>query len=143
RRARPRRTAGNDRQRRHHRPRRRSSARTHPMTEVTEKRGWLSRLKAGLDRTSSRLSEGISHALRARKLDDAALAEIEDALIGADLRPVAAARLTDGLRSARFMGEIAEQQAREKLAADIAAILLPVAPPQATRPEPTPHLLLE
>ena len=112
------------------------------MTEASEKRGWLSRLKAGLDRTSSRLGDSISHALRARKLDDAALAEIEEALIAADLGPVAAARLADGLRGTRFEGELAEQKAREKLAADIAAILQPVAHPLAIRRDAKPHVVL-
>jgi fused signal recognition particle receptor len=109
---------------------------------TTEKRGWLARLKAGLSRTSSRLGESITHALHARKLDDAALAEIEEALIAADLGPVAAARLADGLRRARFEGEVAEQKAREQLAADIAAILAPVALPLEIRRDAKPHVVL-
>lgn len=112
------------------------------MSEVTEKRGWLARLKAGLGRTSSRLTEGIAHALRTRKLDEAALAEIEEALIGADLGPAAAARLADGLRQARFEGDTAEQKAREKLASDIATILKPVAHPLTIRRDAKPHVVL-
>jgi len=112
------------------------------VNDVAEKRGWLARLKAGLGRTSSRLTEGIAHALRARKLDEAALAEIEEALIGADLGPAAAARLADGLRQARFEGDTAEQKAREKLANDIAAILKPVAHPLTIRRDAKPHVVL-
>jgi fused signal recognition particle receptor len=112
------------------------------MTETVEKPGWLSRLKAGLGRTSSRLTEGIAHALRARKLDDAALAEIEEALIGADLGPATAAKLAESLRRARFAGETSEAQARETLAADIAAILAPVARPLAIDRAAKPHVVL-
>ena len=103
---------------------------------------WLDRLKAGLGGTSSRLTERIAHALRARKLDDAALAEIEAALIGADLGPATAAKLAESLRGARFEGEIAETQAREQLAADIAAILAPVAHPLAIDRAAKPHVVL-
>jgi fused signal recognition particle receptor len=47
--------------------------------------GWLSRLKAGLVRSSSKLGDGISGIFTKRRLDDAALEELEELLISADL----------------------------------------------------------
>ncbi|MBT4905747.1 MAG: signal recognition particle-docking protein FtsY, partial [Rhodospirillaceae bacterium] len=46
---------------------------------------WLSRLRAGLSRTSSRLSGDIGAIFSARKIDAGTLSELEDALIMADL----------------------------------------------------------
>ena len=45
------------------------------MSEESEKKGWLARLRAGLSRSSSRLSDGIGGIFSGRKLDDAALEE--------------------------------------------------------------------
>ena len=65
---------------------------------MTEKRGWLGRLAAGLKRTSSRLSEGIAGIFVKRRLDKETLAELEDLLIAADLGPATAAKLVEELR---------------------------------------------
>ena len=48
---------------------------------ATQKEGWFTRLKAGLTRTSSKLSEGITGLLTKRKLDADTLDELEDLLI--------------------------------------------------------------
>ncbi len=47
--------------------------------------GWLQKLKQGLTRTASRLTEGITSVFTKRKLDDETLEELEDLLIQADL----------------------------------------------------------
>ena len=49
--------------------------------EPVEPRGWLARLRGGLSRSSARLSEGINAIFLRRRLDDAALGELEDLLI--------------------------------------------------------------
>src|SRR5689334_9455471 len=100
---------------------------------------WLQRLKAGLSRSSNRLVEGIGHALTARKLDDAALGEIEEALIAADLGPMAAARLTDLLRSRKFPGDVDSAAVRDALATEIATLLLPAEKPFTPDPARKPH----
>ena len=46
------------------------------MSEESEKKGWLARLRAGLSRSSSRLYDGIGGIFSGRKLDDAALEEL-------------------------------------------------------------------
>ena len=65
-----------------------------PQNEDAGKTGWFARLKAGLARSSSKLSGGITDIFTKRKLDDAALEELEELLIGADLGPATAAKLS-------------------------------------------------
>ena len=50
-----------------------------------ERKGWFARLKSGLARSSSKLSEGIGGIFARRRLDDAALGELEELLIAADM----------------------------------------------------------
>jgi len=92
-------------------------------------RGWLSRLKAGLSRSSSKLGEGIAGILSKRKLDATTLQELEELLIAADLGPAMAAKLTQRLAAERFAGEASAEQVRESLARSIAEVLGPVAKP--------------
>ncbi|MDY0881520.1 signal recognition particle-docking protein FtsY [Dongia soli] len=99
----------------------------------TEKRGWFSRLKAGLSRTSNRVTSSISGIFTKRKLDQELLDELEEALIAADLGPATAARLVKVLGKDRFDKEITEQEVREIFAAEIANILRPVAQPFALK----------
>ena len=47
--------------------------------------GFFNKLKQGLSRSTQKLSESITGVFNKRKLDDAALEELEDALIAADL----------------------------------------------------------
>ena len=94
-----------------------------------EKRGWFQRLKDGLSRSSSKLTTSITGIFTKRKLDRALLDELEEALIAADLGPATAARLIQALAKDRFDKEITEEEVREIFAAEIAAILKPVAKP--------------
>jgi len=110
-------------------------------TGETEKRGWFARLKAGLSRTSTRVTSGITGVFTKRKLDRALLDELEEALIAADLGPATAARLTKVLARDRFDKEITEQEVREIFAEEIAGILRPVAHPLALKPL-KPHVVL-
>jgi len=45
-----------------------------------EQRGWLQRLKSGLARSSTRLSEGIGAIVSRRRLDDETLQQLEELL---------------------------------------------------------------
>ena len=112
------------------------------MSEGTEKPGWLSRLKAGLSRSSSKLGEGISGIFTKRKLDDAALEELEELLISADLGVATAAKLTADLAKGRFDKDVSPEEVRRVLAADIAGILAPVAIPLEVDPANRPHVVL-
>jgi len=109
---------------------------------MTEKRGWLGRLAAGLKRTSSRLSEGIAGIFVKRRLDKETLAELEDLLISADLGPATAASLVEELGRDRLDKEIGEQEIREILAGSIAKLLEPVAKPLIPDPAHKPFVVL-
>jgi len=72
--------------------------------------GFFSRLKEGLTRSTQKLTEGLTSftaVLNKRRLDDAALDELEDLLIGADLGTVVARRVIDSFRRSRF-GSVSE-----------------------------------
>lgn len=103
---------------------------------------WFKRLKEGLGRSSSRLVDGIAQALGSGKLDDAALGEIEDALIESDLGPAAAARLAGTLRQKKFDRGVDSTSVREALADEIAALLAPVARPFVLDAAKKPHVVL-
>ncbi|WP_422369589.1 signal recognition particle-docking protein FtsY [Pelagibius sp.] len=113
------------------------------MSDVAEKKGgWFSRLKAGLTRSSSKLGDGIAGIFNKRKLDDAALEELEELLITADLGVTTAAKLTTELAKTRFDKEVDPQEVREALAADVAQILEPVAQPLTLDPSNKPNVVL-
>ncbi len=104
--------------------------------------GWLSRLRSGLARSSSKLGDGISGIFTKRRLDDAALEELEELLISADLGVGTAAKLTANLARERFDKDVSPQEVRAALAADIAKILGPVAQPLVIDPARRPHVVL-
>jgi len=117
------------------------------MTDATgeaaaPKRGWLRRLRDGLTRTSAKLTEGITAIFTKRKLDQAALDELEDLLIAADLGPATAASLVAELKRTRFDQEVTPEEVRGALAESIAAILRPLARPLALDPARKPQVIL-
>jgi fused signal recognition particle receptor len=111
-------------------------------TEAAPKRGWLARLRDGLSRSSTKLTTGIVGIFTKRKLDEAALQELEELLIAGDLGPATAAKLTAGLARTRFDQEVTPDEVRAALAQEIAAILAPVAQPLALDPARKPHVIL-
>ena len=104
--------------------------------------GFFSRLKEGLSRSTQKLTDGLGAGFTARKLDDAALEELEDALVSADLGPAVARRIIRAFRSSRFGSTVTEQEVRAALAEEIAAILEPVARPLVLDPAHKPHVVL-
>ena len=112
------------------------------MSEESEKKGWLARLRAGLSRSSSCLSDGIVGIFSGRKLDDAALEELEDLLITSDLGVETAAKLSASLAGTRFDKEVSADEIRTALADEVSAILEPVARPLAANAGHRPHVIL-
>jgi len=90
---------------------------------------WLSRLKQGLSKSSSQISENITSVFTKRKLDAAALEELEELLIMADLGVETAAKITQSLGAKRLDKEITEEEIKQALADEVAAILAPYAQP--------------
>ncbi len=115
-----------------------------PAAEPSGGKGWFSRLKSGLSRSSSKIGDGVATIFSGgkKRLDEATIEEIEELLIAADLGPATAARLAGGLAGKRFDGEVTPEQVREALAEDIAAILDPVAVPLTIDPALKPHVVL-
>ena len=109
---------------------------------IDPKSGWFGRIKAGLSRSSSRLTQGIGDLFTKRKLDDEALEELEELLIGADLGVATASRVTAHLAKSRFGKEISPEEIKQALAEEISAILAPVARPLALDSTRKPHVVL-
>ena len=108
----------------------------------SEKKGWFSRLTAGLAKSSQQLSSGISGIFTKRKLDDEALEELEDLLIQSDLGVAMAVRITERLAASRYDKEIGDEEVRAVLSEEVSAILKPVAQPLRLGSEHKPHILL-
>ncbi len=104
--------------------------------------GFFSRLKEGLSRSTQKLTGGITAVLTRRRLDDAALEELEETLIAADLGPAAAAQIIEGFRGSRFGQEVTDHEVKQALAQEIAAILEPVAQPLVIDRGLRPHVVL-
>ncbi|MXP46897.1 signal recognition particle-docking protein FtsY [Altererythrobacter luteolus] len=103
---------------------------------------WTDRVFGGFRKTSERLSSNLTGVVGTAKLDDAALDDVEDALIMSDLGPSAAARIRSKLAEKRFGLNITETELREAVAAEIAEILRPVAKPLEITAFPRPQVVL-
>ena len=91
--------------------------------QEVEKKGWLSRLRAGLAKSTKRVTESITGLFTKKKLDQQTLDDLEDALIQADLGVSVAARLVAKLGKERFGKEVTDEEVRAAFADDIAEIL--------------------
>ena len=105
-------------------------------------RGLLARLKAGLRRTSNSLTSGIGAIFTGRRLDEAALEELEELLIAGDLGAATAAELTAALAQQRFGAEVTAIEVRRALADQIADLLAPVEGALAIDDDAKPHVIL-
>ena len=104
---------------------------------------WLDRLKTGLTRSTSKLGDSLAGlATGAMPLDDARLDAIEEALIAADLGPAVAARIRDRLADVKFAKGIDEAGLKAAVAAEVSAVLAPVAKPLTVTAFPRPHVIL-
>ncbi len=113
-----------------------------------EKKGWFGRLKDGLKKSTSSVSDGITGLFTTgilsgkRKLDAETLDELEDVLIMADFGVVTAAKVTEELGRTRLDKEVSSEEIRRTLASVVAQTLIPVARPLAIDPANRPHVLL-
>ncbi|MCR4283173.1 MAG: signal recognition particle-docking protein FtsY, partial [Bauldia sp.] len=88
------------------------------------------------------LSESIAAIFLKGKLDAAALDELEDMLVRADLGSATAAAIVAALRTGRYDKEIGGDEVKAVLAAEIGKALAPVAKPLAIDPALKPHVIL-
>jgi fused signal recognition particle receptor len=87
---------------------------------------FFERLKEGLARSTAGLSDNIAGIFTKRKLDAQSIAELEEALIKADMGIALAQRLSRAVGEGRFGAEISDFDVREILRREIAAVLQPV-----------------
>jgi len=87
---------------------------------------FFERLKAGLAKSAGVL--GLD-AIVKKKLDDVSLAELEEALIRADLGAAQAKAITEQVAKGRYDEDVATYDLRRVLAGQIAEVLKPVAKP--------------
>ena len=88
---------------------------------------WWQRLSGGLKRSSGALGTALTDLVRKRRLDNAMLDEIEDALIRADLGTATAARISDTIGQGRFDKDISEDDLKAVVAEEVEKVLKPVA----------------
>ncbi len=110
--------------------------------EPAPRQSWWQKLKSGLSRTASSVSEGITGLFTKRKLDDETLEELEDLLIQADLGIDVAARISAAVGKGRYDKEIAPEEVKAILAEEVAKVLQAVAKPLEIPPGRKPFVLL-
>ena len=93
------------------------------------KLSWWKRLKSGLARSSSSIGQGISDVFTKRKLDAAALDDLEDILVRADLGVAASTRIVEAVGKGRYDKEVSADEVRNILASEVEKSLLAVAKP--------------
>ena len=103
---------------------------------------WFQRLKAGLSRTSSQLTQKISALFTKRKLDEDTLDELEDLLIQSDLGVETAMRITGALSSERYGKDVSGEDVARIMATEIEKVLTPVARPLKLDLAHKPHVIL-
>lgn len=100
---------------------------------------FFEKLKAGLAKSATTLG---LEALVKKKLDEVSLAELEEALIRADLGAAQAKAITAAIAKGRYDSEVSTYDLRQVLAEEIAKILQPVAQPLAIDPALKPFTIL-
>ncbi|MEP9376765.1 signal recognition particle-docking protein FtsY [Aquabacter sp. CN5-332] len=109
---------------------------------ANEKTSFWTRLKSGLSRTATNLTQGITDLVSKRKLDAETLEDLEDILIRADLGMAVSARIVERVGKGRHDKMIAPEEVKGLIAAEVEAILRPVAVPLVIERSHKPFILL-
>jgi fused signal recognition particle receptor len=97
--------------------------------KVEDRSAWISRLRAGMARSSARLTQGINTIFNRRRLDEDALLELEELLIASDMGIGVAAEVAESLRRTRFNQEVSPDEVRAALAEQVIRLVEPVMKP--------------
>jgi fused signal recognition particle receptor len=103
---------------------------------------WWQRLTGGLRRTSSSIGDAITDLVTKRKLDAAAIDELEEVLIRADLGIDTAGRVAAAIAEGRYDKDASPDDVKAILAAEVEKILTPVAKPLAIAADARPCVIL-
>ncbi len=90
---------------------------------------FFERLKQGLSRSTSGLSDSIASIVAKKKLDAVSIGELEEALIRADLGPALAARLAQAVSDKGFGADVSDYDIRETLRSELLGVLAPIEQP--------------
>ncbi|HEX4081119.1 MAG TPA: signal recognition particle-docking protein FtsY [Rhizomicrobium sp.] len=110
--------------------------------EKTAKPGFFARLKSGLSRSANALGANLTGVFKKKKLDAQTLAELEEALVRADIGTIRASNIAAAVARGRYDSEIAESELRAVLAREIAALLSPAEVPLAIEAARKPFVIL-
>jgi fused signal recognition particle receptor len=113
-----------------------------PPAAVPEPTGWWSRLRKGLSRSSTTISQGIVDLFTKRKLDATTLEDLEDILIQADLGVATAGRIAAAVGASRYAKAIDADTVKGILADEVEKVLAPVALPLVVDPAVRPFVVL-
>jgi fused signal recognition particle receptor len=90
---------------------------------------WWKKLSSGLKRSSGSLGTAITGLVSKRRLDNASLDAIEEAMISADLGLATAARISDVIGQGRYAQNLDAEGLKSIIAEEVEKVLLPVAKP--------------
>ena len=107
-----------------------------------ETKSWFQKLKSGLAKTSTQLSDGITGIFTKQKLAKDDLDDLEDVLIQADLGVEISTRITDALSKGRYDKGISPDDVRLVLKEEVESVLTPVAVPLEIDTSKKPHVIL-
>ena len=110
--------------------------------ELSQEKSWWRRLRDGLARSSSSITQGISDIFTKRKLSVDTLEDLEDVLVRADLGVNVAARIAKTVGKGRYDKQIAPEDVRAILAEEVERVLDPVALPLEIDEGPKPFVIL-
>ena len=115
-----------------------------PGTETAKRPGFFQRLKQGLTRTRTGLTEGLARLVLGKKvIDDEVLEEIETHLLTADVGAAATQRILADLTARVKRKQLADAEALlGALKEDMAAILAPCSRPLVIPAEIRPYIIL-
>ncbi len=107
-----------------------------------KKVSFFRRMRTGLSRSSSSISDGVTGIFTKAKLDDEALENLEDLLITADLGLETVTDITTKLAKERFDKNIEADEVKRFVAEEIATILDPLTEPIEFENANKPHVIL-
>lgn len=96
---------------------------------IEEEGGFLERVSTGLKKSTTQMADNMASAFTKRKLDDAAIEELQDLLIASDLGVGPAMKVTDLLSKDRFDKQVSPMDIKIALADVITEILTPLEKP--------------
>ena len=114
-----------------------------PASPAAEPRlSWWQRLKQGLSRSSGAIGTGITDLFTKRMLDEDTLEGLEDILVQADLGVDVAGRIVEAVGKGRYGKDIAPEEVKAILAAEVERTLAPVARPLVVDDRTKPFVIL-